>query len=204
MSRYLTPLPGLLAAAVEFALRRAASRDPDAGAGIARLEGRHLCFELTGLGIDLWFTAADGEMRVRAEAPGDTADTTITGSPLALLSLAVPDAGGPGTAVQIRGDAQLAQDFQKFFRRLDPDWEAAFSEYLGPVLGPQAFDAMQRGRHAARDSVTTAGDQLAHWLRDESGLVPGRGEWDRFAREVDALREAADRLEGRLRRAGRT
>mgnify|MGYP001361467117 CR=1 FL=1 len=92
MSRYMTPLPGMLAAAIEFVLGQAASLDPDPAAKLEPLEGRWLKFALEGLQIDLWLSAEGERFRVLAEPEEESleADTEISGSPGGLLAMAFP------------------------------------------------------------------------------------------------------------------
>ncbi len=202
MGRYLTPLPGLLAGTVEQALNRAISLDAEAEPRLAAMSGRRVKLVLTGIGIDLHFSGSDQRLRVEAESDKEP-DTTITGSPSALLALAVPDWRAPGSGVRIEGDAGAAQALEKLLRRLDPDWEAWLVERLGPVIGHNLWrllnDAASAGQHVTR----TAADQVAHYLREESGLLVTQAEVDGFIGEVDELREAVDRLGNRLRREGR-
>lgn len=208
MSRYLTPLPGWLAAAIEHVINRAIELDEVGAERLQPLQQRWLKFELSGLEIDLWFSADEQGIVVNAERDEDDfddnsdenqADTIIHGTPGALIGMAIPEMDGPGR-VKIEGDARLAQQFQQMLKNLDPDWEAGISQYLGDLIGPQVYrmlvEAGEFGRHAAR----TSGDQVSHWLRDESGSVPNREEWTDWRNQVDELREAVDRLESRLRR----
>lgn len=203
MNRYLTPLPGVMATAAEHVVNRAVALDDDAARVLRPLEGRWLKFEFEGLALDLWVSAEDGRVRILAEPDEDqTADTTIGGTPGALLAMAIPEFSGPG-GVRIEGDARLAQQFQQAMKALDPDVEKGLTDYFGALLGPQMYrllmDVTGFGRHAAR----TGGEQAAHWLRDESDLVPSPEEWESFSSGVDRLREAVDRFESRLKRKER-
>ncbi len=202
MSRYLTPLPGLLASAVDTALNRAIQLDEKAATRLAAMKEKTVRLELRGLGIDLYFRGMEERLAVDAECQIDP-ETTISGTPAALLAMAVPDWRAPGSGVQIQGDAGAAQALEKLLRQLDPDWEALLVEHLGPVWGHQVWrminDSMRAGRHA----TSTAADQAARFLREESGLLVTREEVDEFNHQVDELREAADRLEARLRRSQR-
>jgi ubiquinone biosynthesis accessory factor UbiJ len=202
MSRYLTPLPGLLAFAIERAVNQAIELDQSAAARLKALDGRSVKLALTGLGIDVYFFGEGSKLSVSAEREVPP-DTTITGTPGALLAMSVPEWRAPGSGVKIEGDAGTAQALEKLFRQLDPDWEALFTRHLGEVVGHQLWrlinDAAGLGRHGMR----TAGDQVARYLREESGLLVTPEEMDAFTGEVDDLREAVDRLESRLKRARR-
>ncbi len=199
MSRYLTPLPGLLAGAIEQALNQAIVLDANAPAALAALGDRTLKLELTGLGIDLFFHADQPRLRVSAESERKP-DTTIIGSPAALLGMAVPGWRTPGSGVRIEGDAGTAQALEKLLRRLDPDWEALFVERFGAVVGHQLFVFLDQGRQHGMTLARVSADQVGTWLREESGLLVTRGELETFVDQVDGLREAVDRLEQRLSR----
>ncbi|MGK7296540.1 MAG: ubiquinone biosynthesis accessory factor UbiJ [Candidatus Wenzhouxiangella sp. M2_3B_020] len=204
MSRYVTPFPGMLAGAIEFVLGRAAHLDEDPAAKLAPIEGRWIKFDLEGLGIELWLSADGPTPIVLAEPePVDREpDAEISGTPDALLMMALPafDTGG---RIRIEGDARLVQKFQQAVRSLDPDVEKALTEYFGELLGPQIHRLVSDLLDSGRDAARTGGDQVAHWLRDESGLTPSRAEWHEFRDGVDELREAVDRLESRVRRKQR-
>jgi len=201
MSRYLTPLPGMLAGAVEQAISRAIALDDDTVGRLEPLRGKLVRLELKGLGIDLYFRGRDDGLGVSAEDES-TPNTTIGGTPLALLAMAVPDWRAPGSGVRIEGEAGTGQAFEKLLKQLDPDWEAIFVERFGPVVGHRLWGMLRDSRAGARHVSTTAADQAARFLREESGLLVAREEVEDFVHEVDELREAVDRLEARLRRRG--
>ena len=74
MSRYLTPLPGWLAAAIEYVINRAVELDEVGVDRLQPLQQRWLKFELSGLEIDLWFSADEQGMIVDAERHEDDCD----------------------------------------------------------------------------------------------------------------------------------
>jgi len=201
MGRYMTPLPGMLAAAIEFVLGQAASLDADPAAKLQPLEGRWLKFSLESLQIDLWLSAEGERMRVLAEPEDEhlTPDTEISGSPGALLAMALPGFGS-SSGVRIEGDARLAQQFQQAVKALDPDLEKGLIDYFGELLGPQIYRITTEALAFAGQTAGTGGDQVSRWLREESRFVPDPDEWREFHDGVDGLREAVDRLENRIRR----
>jgi ubiquinone biosynthesis protein UbiJ len=201
MSRYRTPLPGLLADTCEQIANRAVALDPAAAEHLAPLAGRWLKFELEGLDIDLWIGAEDERLRVLSEPEDDSVepDTRVRGTPGALLAMAVPQLGGPG-GVHIEGDARLAQQFQQAMKRIDPDLEQGLTDVFGPLLGPQMMRVVREATEFGRQAARAGADQFTHWFREESDLVPTPEEWRRFSEGVDELREAVDRFEGKVRR----
>lgn len=203
MPRYLTPMPHWLAGAVERALARSIDLDEGIVDRLQPLEGKLVKLQLNGIGIDLFFRGCADGLNVTAESDADP-DASIAGTPVALLAMAVPDWRASGSGVRVEGDAGTAQAFEKLLRQLDPDWEAAFVEHLGPVVGHQLWRLLDDARAGARHLGGTAADQAARYLREESGLLVTRGEVDEFVHDVDELREATDRLEARLRRRGRS
>ncbi|MEJ2535095.1 MAG: SCP2 sterol-binding domain-containing protein [Gammaproteobacteria bacterium] len=203
MADYRTPLPALLAGAMEAAVNRVLALDPSAAGRVDRLEGRLLQLDLEGLGITLFFTFAYGSVQVSLDAEGE-ADTVVSGTPAALFSMAAPEEvsswGLPGSGVRISGDAGLARDLGKLFEQLDPDWEAPLSAVLGDTLGFQVSTGLARGARALREAAKTTAEFTAQYLRDESGLLVEAEEVREFGDAVERLRDGVGRLDARLRR----
>jgi len=201
MSRYVTPLPGMLARTIEYVLARAAALDEAAERKLAPLAGRWLKFDLQGLEIELWLSAEGPAPIVLAEPEREDLepDTEVAGTPASLLAMALPDLDADGR-VRIEGDARLAQQFQQAMRALDPDIEKALTESLGEIAGPQIYRFIRETAEAAAGAARTGGEQFTQWLREESRLTPSPAEWRAFRDGVDELRERVDRLESRLKR----
>lgn len=214
MADYRTPIPALLAATLQSGVNTALALDEQSFERLGRLEGRVLKLVLEGTGLAFWFTADDHGIRVSLDHPsgeGDEseADTTVSGTPAALFSMAASELGqgwsAPNAKVNITGDAGLARDFERLFSSFDPDIEAAFSGLFGDVVGHQVAFGMKQGAGRARRAAQAAREVLGEVLRDgargnRSGPLIGREEADAFGNEVDALRDAVDRLEARMRR----
>jgi len=199
---YRTPLPALLAAALEAACNRLLALDPGAGEGIRRLQGKLLQVDLEGLGISLFLDFDFGSVLVAVDSGGREADTRVSGTPVDLFALAAPeelgDWGLPGSGVRIEGDAALARDIGKLFNALDLDWQEALANLLGDTLGYQVASGLQQGAAALRQAAASAADIAARYFREEPGWLATREEVKVFGQAVDELGEAVERLQARL------
>ncbi len=205
MAEYRTPLPALLAGALEAAVNRVLALDGQSVARLEKLEGKVLQLDLEGLAITLYFRFAYGNVAVTLDAPG-APDAKVSGTPAALFDLAAEEAGAwesEGSRVRIEGDAALARDLGKVFAKLDPDWQAPLDELFGDTLGYQLSEGLRRGAAGLRDAFRGALDMGGRYLRDESDVLAPREDIDAFNTAVDDLRDGVDRLETRLARIER-
>jgi ubiquinone biosynthesis protein UbiJ len=134
------------------------------------------------------------------------ADAVISGSPSALFALlrgARPAAGAERKGVTIRGDAEVANLYRQFFLAARPDLEEELSRWIGdaPARGVSrlAGGILSWANRARR----VAGENVAEYLTEESRDLVARTEVEEFLQGVDELREAADRVEARLKEMGR-
>ena len=168
MPEYVTPLPGMLALALESAINHVLQLDMESPSRVKKLEGRLLQLDLEGLAITLFFTFKHGVVRVRLKTD-DTPDTVISGTPVALFSMAEPeeaDWGLPESKVHINGDASLARDLERIFNKLEPDWEGPLAGWLGDVAGHQAAQGIRQGVESARETARTAAKVLSDIMKD--------------------------------------
>jgi len=168
MAEYQTPLPGMLALALETAINQVLQLDKESPARVKKLDGRLLQLDIEGLNITLFFTFKYGVVHVRLNADA-TPDTTISGTPVALFSMAEPegvDWGLPDSKVQINGDASLARDLERIFSKLEPDWEGPLTGMLGDTAGYHAAQGIRGGVETARETARAAGKILSEFMKD--------------------------------------
>ena len=154
--------------ALETAVNEVLHLDKESPSRIKKLEGRLLQLDIEGLNITLYFTFKYGNVRVRLNDDG-TPDTTISGTPIALFSMAEPEDanwGLPDSKVQINGDASLARDLERIFSKLEPDWEGPLAGMLGDTAGYQAAQGIRQGVEMARETARTAGKILSEFMKD--------------------------------------
>ena len=201
MPEYRTPFPGILAAMLESAINRLLDLDEGTPERIDRLEGRMLKLDIEGVGISLYFAFNGGQVEVGTRSSFEP-DTTISGSPAALFSIAVPDELGswksPDSRVNISGDANLARDLERLFSRLDPDWEGRLSRIFGDVWGHQVAAGLRAGAEQARESAGSAGVMISEYLQQNQSPVVGSDEIEAFAEAVEEASEWAESLENRI------
>ena len=201
MPGYRTPLPGILAVMLETAINRILALDDQSGERLERLDDRMLRLDLEGVGITLFFGFSGRRVDVGTASEFEP-DTTISGSPFALFSMAAPEEaarwGDPESRVTISGDATLARDLEQLFSRLDPDWEGRLARLLGDVWGHQVAAGLRAGAGQLQRSAQDAGEMLREFLQSPGGPVARADELEAFSAAVEDLREAADQLEARL------
>ena len=187
----------MLASTLENLVNRGLPRSGRARQLCAELDGRRLAVEAPAL-VRLVIESTGVAVRIHTDE--GAADASIVGGPLSLLIVGgglsrEPIARG---AVEIRGDAEVAEKFQALMRLVSPDLEEELSLLVGDVpahrIGRLARGAAGWTRKAAATLWRDVGEYASHERRD---LVP-KPEGEAFLRGVDALREDVDRLAARL------
>jgi ubiquinone biosynthesis protein UbiJ len=186
-------------ASAEAAFNRNIAASAYAAALTKRLDGTSLQIEV------------DGITRVRALCFGgrlallggdDTpADAVISGSAPALLQMLKGGASSAAvrSAVQIRGDAEIANSYRELFTAARPDLEEELSRWVGDMPARHLSQLAKSVRTWARRARRTAGENIAEYLQEEGRDLVTKTEMEEFLRGVDGVREGVDRLEARLK-----
>ena len=194
----LKPLAGR---ALEQALNRLVSLDPDTAQALARLGGRRIGLALEAPPVALDITVADGRLKVGP--PTDEPDlgirATISGVLSQLPFLRTPGAPPVGK-VRINGDAELARTVQHLAQRFDPDFDKPFADLLGPIIGPQVSRVLREAFRAGAGFAKGFTRDAADYLTEESRDIIGKAELAAFHDDVDDLRDRAERLAARFAR----
>ena len=191
-----------MTAVLEDAINRLLRLDPDTLARLGEFDGKCIGLRLAGDDRDLEFFLFPSAAGFRVRATHDTApDVTIRGDVPVFTRLVF--GGSPTTRageLQISGDIDLGQDFQRILRALDIDWEERTAHVVGDVAAHQLGRVARGLRAWARQSGETLRQDVREYLQEESRLLAKRESVDRFLGAVDTLRADADRLEQRLTR----
>lgn len=196
--------PESLLRPIESLLNRNIAASARARRLLDQVAGRSLELRVSATPLRLRFVAAEG--RISVDTRADTApDAIIAGTPLALARLAASDAAQSvrGGGVQIGGDAEIAQGFQRLFAAAQPDFEEELSRIAGDVAAHHLANLARGALRFGRKARDTFAQNVAEYLTEEGRDVPTRTEFDEFLAGVDELREAADRLEARVARLER-
>ena len=142
-----------------------------------------------------------GEIVLATSCPEEP-DVLITGPLPALLRLSrTGDADFIRSgAVELTGDVEAAENFQKLLAFARPDFEEELSHIVGDVAAHGIGNTLRTVAEWGRTARATIGQNIAEYLQEESRMLPGRYEADSFRRQVETLRDDVARFEARLRR----
>ena len=133
---------------------------------------------------------------------GDDPDVVVTGSLLSLARLAGPngDAAIRDGAIELTGDAGLAQQFQQLLRYGRPDLEEELSGTVGDVIAHGVGEIARSVARWGRDTRSTMRQNVSEYLQEERRVVPSRYETEGLRNNVETLRDDVARFEARLNR----
>ncbi len=192
-----------LTALTEETINRILRLDPDTLARLGELQGKVIRLRLGGADpVEIFVLPSDNGISLRGHHDG-APDVTLAGDIPVFAKLAlrrvVPDVVADGE-VQISGDIELGQRFQRLLEKIDIDWEEPAAHVLGDVAAHQLGNALRRFGGWTRQSLNTLSADTAEYLQEESRLLPSRSRAEAFRQAVEALRLNAERLESRLER----
>lgn len=172
--------------------------DPDSATLIQPLVGRVIEVQVVGLDASLYLIVLDDAVEVTGFYDGDI-DTTLTGTPLALLSLASSTEALFDGRVTLSGNLDVGRQVRHAIKSLDVDTEEQLSSLLGDPVARKLSVMGQRFSQWFTGTTSTTQRDIGDYLMDEIDAVVSREEIDGFCHEVDELRHHADRFEERLR-----
>ena len=166
----------------------------------AELEGRVFAVRVKDTSLAMHFVVGSGEVFLVSEY-GDDPDVVITGSLLSLARLAGPDGNSAirDGAVDLTGDAALAQQFQTLLRYGRPDFEEELSGAVGDVVAHTVGEFARSVGRWGKQARSTLRQNVSEYLQEESRSVPSRYETEALRKNVEALRDDVARFEARLK-----
>ncbi len=174
--------------------------DPDTRQRLGALAGKVICLELRESSLRLYVLPSAAGVELRGGHDG-LVDVTIAGS-AAVFSRLMSDRGRTPVAgeLQISGNIELGQQFQRIVRGLDIDAEEMVAQRLGDVPARQLGNIFR----AARDGIAHAGATFerdaVEYLQEEASVLAKREQVAAFLSGVDRARADVDRLEQRIKR----
>jgi len=189
--------------ALQAALNRALTLDPDTQAALRPLEGKRIALTLEAPALAMEIGVEGGELRVgpaNASEEPDLAVRSSLGGLIAQLPFLRKEQGAPIGRVRVSGDAELARRLQTLAERFDPDWQQPFAAVFGDILGVQIANAVRSALRQTKAAVENLAESAAEYVTEESGDVVAAAELNAFHDDVDALRDDVERLAARIQR----
>lgn len=191
--------PTPIAAAVDRALNAYLRRLDDPERSLNGLAGRVLIVELIDLGwrFQIIFSIDRVHVRGRGELP---ADTTLSGTSVAFGTAAAKRFRELPEGIEISGDTELAERFNRLLAEADIDWEDMLARRIGGTPAHQIGKLARGVAGWSRRLIKTLEADIGEYLKEEADYLPSRAEVDAFLAGVDNARTDCDRLQARLDR----
>jgi ubiquinone biosynthesis protein UbiJ len=166
-----------------------------------KLDGTVVAVRVRSTSLATWFIVHNDCLELTTECDAEP-DVVITGSLITLARMA--GEAGVGAlrdgSLELTGDAHLADDFQQLLEYAKPDIEEELSGVVGDAAAYRLGEFARGVRNWTRSASSTMGANIREYLQEESRDAPSRYEVDRFAGNVNTLRDDVDRLEARINR----
>jgi len=148
-------------------------------------------------------------LRLTIDAEGLVSESGQEGEPSLVITLKpeAPAAAARGKehflrAVDVAGNARLADEVMALARHLRWDYEEDLSRVLGDVAAHRLGEAARAFVGWQADVARRLAESFAAYATEESRLLVQRAELEALARDSANLRDALERLDARMRRLG--
>ena len=189
----LKPLAGR---ALEQALNRVLTLDPDTQAAISKLDQRRIQLALEAPTIALEISVEGNQLRVGPvqDSEADLGIRSTISGVLSQLPFFRSSNAAPVGKVRINGDAELARQLQALAKNFDPDWDKPFAEAFGVIIGPQIAKTLREAFKQGTSFAKKISQDGVDYLTEESRDVVSGAEQAAFNEDVDDLRDRAERI----------
>ncbi len=164
-----------------------------------KLSARVVAVRVRDTALSMYFTIGDDTVELTTASDSEP-DVVLTGSLLTLARMAGQSGEGAIRAgsLDLTGDAETAQAFQRLLAFARPDIEEELSGLVGDVAAHRLGEIARGIGRWGRGVRSTMRDNIREYLQEESRSLPSRYEVERFAKDVDVLRDDVERLAARV------
>lgn len=164
------------------------------------LDGKIIAVRVRDTALVMYFTIHDRQVGLSTDSDTDP-DVIITGSLLTLASLAASaEASGNKVQLDLTGDLESAQRFQRLLQFARPDVEEQLSTIVGDTAAHQIGEAARNVARWGAEVRDTMQANVREYLQEERRDLPSRYEVERLAGNIDTLRDDVERLSVRIDR----
>ncbi len=195
-------LPTLLLSTLETAINAWLKLDSEAMPQFESMQDKVICLHITGLELNLFFFPSAQHIQVLSQYAGEP-DTTIHGSPLALMRLSNADDAGKAVLdsdAYIEGDIGLGTRFSTILKSVEIDWEEFLSKAVGDIVAHQAGSVAGETKGWVKDSEHAMRLNIGEYMTEENQLLVAEAEVSHYMDQVDELRANTDRMQARVER----
>jgi ubiquinone biosynthesis protein UbiJ len=189
--------------AAEKIINAALEYDPATQRHIAELNGKLLLVESTVPPLSVAIEATSSGIMLHSNWQ-DSADTTVSGSLVAMLSLAANNdeqISFAGTGISVNGDLDFLIQINKLMRNLNVDWEAVLASIIGDIPAHILADTVRRSATVARDASRRAKSAAAEIAQEELRATPSATEYTDFTQRVRHLSTEVERAAARINKS---
>jgi ubiquinone biosynthesis protein UbiJ len=164
-----------------------------------QLSARVIAVRVRDTALSMYFTIGDDTVKLTTASDSEP-DVVLTGSLLTLARMAGQSGEGAirDGSLDLTGDAETARAFQQLLAFARPDIEEELSGVVGDVAAHRLGEIARSIGRWGRGMRLTMRDNIREYLQEESRRLPSRYEVERFAKDVDVLRDDVDRLAARI------
>jgi ubiquinone biosynthesis protein UbiJ len=166
---------------------------PGAAGHLARHPGQSLRLVLAGQQLDVQVDQ-DGHFQPAELALAD-AEIRLDAALLARLPI---EGRSVLKRAEVRGDGEWLNALDQLFSQLHPEPAALLAPHIGELAAEHLAQTLSQSHTQLKHSAQSAGETLADYLGEESGLLAPPLAARDFIGEVDRLRDDTARFEARL------
>lgn len=137
----------------------------------------------------------DGGLAMAGETARPDATVTI---PFSVALRLLADDETANTLITLEGDTELATALGKVLRNIQWEYEEDLSQLIGDIPAHQLGEFSRKAASEAKRQTLNVAQMFSEYWQEEQPLIAKKRHVERFAKEVDALREDVERLEKRL------
>ena len=178
--------------------------DPATLRKMGELEGKLLLIESTVPPLKLAMETNSQGIMLHSNWQ-DKADTTVSGSLVAIAGLAVNSASQAsfsGSGVKVSGDLNFLIEINRLMTELDVDWEGILAAVIGDIPAHLMAEKLRKSASMAKDMGRRAKSAAAEVAQEELRVTPTSPEFDGFSKQVRQLSSGVERAAARINKSG--
>jgi len=190
----------LLTSAIETAINHTICLDEDISLFLTPMSGKVIAINVQPFNETIYLCPTTDKIQC-LESYTNPADSTISGnlSALGLMGLSsTPMRSIFSGEVTIKGDTQLAHQFQQLFEKLDIDMEEQLSKFTGDIVAHKIGKLFRSSQSWTEESINTFKLNTKEFLQEETRDLPAGPEADILYQKIDDIRADFDRLSARI------